>query len=86
MAQQEWKEKVRGEGNAWSHCARWKALNYSGGPCCASGWGVLVEGLGAGERDLATEGGLGKRKGYVPGQTHSEIRCGVLCFRAPLGG
>ena len=26
-----------------------------GGPCCASGWGVLVEGLGAGERDLARQ-------------------------------
>jgi hypothetical protein len=32
-----------------------------GGPCSTSGWGVLVEGLGAGERDLATDCGLGAK-------------------------
>ena len=58
-----------------------------GGPCCASGWGVLVEGLGAGERDLARQASQETEEilaTYLLDGLGDQVRR-VLCFGAPLG-
>ena len=74
MAQQECKEKVRGGGNAWSHCARWKALNYSGARAAPVAGGCLWKGLVSGERDLATDWKLEEMGTYLANGQRDQVR------------
>jgi hypothetical protein len=55
-----------------------------GGLCCASGWGVLVEGLGVPGERVHVTWRQDERAGYVPGRmcTTGDGRRGALFSRA----